>query len=169
MTIKFISVNEAILRYEISQNKVRKVIKDAKGTEHVKQAKIKGKHGFKYLISVDYLDTMFNPVNEVRTNQKQGKNEVETDNQLVIQLKTENNRLSNQIDKQNETIKELTTTLQEQQKIVIAQSLQISRLSEPKGFTPGEKITPGKTYNFESIIIVILVCCIVAVLVFLFT
>lgn len=78
MTTEFISVLDAVTRYDVSQNKIRKIVKDNKGTENVKQVAIKGKHGFKYLISVNYLDTMFTPVNKAKTKQKRSKNEVKT-------------------------------------------------------------------------------------------
>ena len=173
MANEFISINEAVTKYGISQNKARKLVKDNKETKHIKQAKIKGKHGFKYLISVAYLDDMFTTTNKDKTKVKQGENEDKTrvkDNQLVIQLQTENKRLSNQIDKQNETIKDLTTTLQNQQKVVIAQSLQISRLSEP--ITNHQKSGPENNQRqiltFENIMIMVLVGCIIAIVVYLF-
>ena len=134
MTTEFISVLDAVTRYNLSQNKIRKIVKDNKGTENVKQVAIKGKHGFKYLISVNYLDTMFTPVNKAKTKQKQGKNEVKTDleqsNQLVIQLRTENKRLNNQIENQNKVIENLSDTIKDQNKVIVAQAMQVHQLTE---------------------------------------
>lgn len=177
MTKEFISISEAVTVYKTSQNKVRKIVNDNKGTGNIKTVEIKGKHGFKYLISVAYLDALFTPVNEAETKQKQSVNEAETklkqdnqlDNQLVIQLQETNKQLSNIVTSQQTTIKDLTNTLQEQNKIIVGQSLQIHRLSEPSMERQGPgvtKIEPGTT-KFELLIITVLVVCIVIVVVYL--
>ena len=195
MATKFISISEAVTRYKISQNKVRKIVKEQKGTVNVQTVEIKGKHGFKYLVSVAYLDTMFITVNKVETKLKQSDNEPETrlkqdnqldsqnkrtdsqiDNRLIKQLQETNKQLSDTVTSQQTTIKDLTTTLQEQQKIVIAQSLQIGVLSEGTSHhrmtkeskkDEGIKAETKKTPTIELLIITVLVVCIVAVIAFL--
>jgi DNA anti-recombination protein RmuC len=193
MTKEFISISDAVTRYKISQNKLRKLVKDNKGTNHVQTVEITGKHGFKYLISVAYLDAMFTPVNKVETSLKQGRNEHKTsikqdnqadnqkqsnnnqaDNRLIKQLQETNKQLSDTVTSQQTTIKDLTNTLQEQNKIIVAQSLQIHRLSEPTTTErwneppPNENIKQGSgTSKIELLIITILVVCIVATIVFL--
>jgi len=196
MNNQFISINEAVTRYKISQSKLRKIIKELDGTANVQKVAIQGRHGFKYLISVQYLDALFNVVTEPKNEPKNDNNTGSLHDVLIKQLTDENKQLNNQINKQFETIKDLTTTLQEQNKIVIAQSLQISRLSEPPmerqrwnatdGTPPSErwnateqnqienekhKTGPNDTkkmLTIELLIISILVVCIVAVTVYLF-
>lgn len=130
MTTEFISVLDAVAKYDVSQNKIRKIVKDNKGTANVKKVAIKGKHGFKYLISVDYLNTLF----EVETKPKQGKNEVTTDleqsNQLVKLLQTTNKRLNNQIENQNKVIENLSNTIKDQNKVIVAQAMQVHQLTK---------------------------------------
>jgi hypothetical protein len=182
MTNEFISISEAVTRYKISQNKVRRLVRDNKGTNHVQMVEIEGKHGFKYLISVAYLNDMFAPLNKAETSLKQSKNEPKTkikqdnqlDNRLIIQLQETNKQLSDTVTSQQTTIKDLTNTLQEQNKIIVAQSLQIHRISEPttERWTepppPNKKIKqlPG-SLNIELLIITILVVCIVIVIAYL--
>lgn len=71
---QIISISDAVTKYDVSQNKIRKIVKSEINTNHVQKVAIKGKHGFKYLISIDYLNALF----EVETKQEQGKNEVKT-------------------------------------------------------------------------------------------
>ena len=153
----YISINDAVTTYKISQSKLRKKIKELDGTVHVKKTAIKGRHGFKYLISVAYLDSLFGIVT---TSENESKSD-SLDNVLIIQLTSENKQLINQVDKQFETIKGLTNTIQEQNKIVIAQSLQIHRLNEPVTIKNDNKLT------IENWIITILVICIVIVIIYL--
>jgi hypothetical protein len=192
---EFISISDAVTRYKISQNKLRKIIREQKGSKNVNTSKIEGKHGFKYLISVAYLDAMFTPVNKVETSLKQGRNEPKTslkqdnqadnqkqsnnnqlDNRLIKQLQETNNQLSRTVTSQQTTIKDLTNTLQEQNKIIVAQSLQIHRLSEPTTRERWNATEPPQSENIkqgpgtskiELLIITILVVCIVATIVFL--
>ena len=152
----YISINEAVTTYKISQSKLRKKIKELDGTVHVKKTAIKGRHGFKYLISVAYLDSLFGIVT---TSENESKSD-SLDNVLIIQLTSENKQLINQVDKQFETIKGLTNTIQEQNKIVIAQSLQIHRLGEPLPVS-------NSKLNIENLIISVLVVCIVIVIIYL--
>mgnify|MGYP003676956368 FL=1 len=76
------------------------------------------------------------------------------------QLISENKQLTNTVNKQFETIKSLTNTIQEQNKIVIAQSLQIHRLGEPLPVS-------NSKLNIENLIISVLVVCIVIVIIYL--
>ena len=193
MTNEFISISEAVTRYKVSQNKLRKIVKEQKESKHVQTVEIKGKHGFKYLISIAYLDNLFTVVNEPKTSLKQSSNEVETelkrgdnqnshfdnqnnqfDNRLIKQLQETNKQLSDTVTSQQTTIKDLTNTLQEQNKIIVAQSLQIHRLSEPTTTerwnepttTEKSKQLPG-SLNIELLIISVLVVCIVIVIIYL--
>jgi hypothetical protein len=152
----YISINDAVTTYKISQSKLRKIVKSLNGTNHVKKTQITGRHGFKYLISVAYLDSL---LSDVRTTQNDTQSD-SLDNVLIIQLTSENKQLINQVDKQFETIKGLTNTIQEQNKIVIAQSLQIHRLGEPLPVS-------NSKLNIENWIITILVICIVIVIIYL--
>jgi DNA-binding transcriptional regulator GbsR (MarR family) len=152
----YISINDAVTTYKISQSKLRKIVKSLNGTKHVKKTQITGRHGFKYLISVAYLDSL---LSDVKTSEINSKNE-NLDNVLIIQLTSENKQLINQVDKQFETIKGLTNTIQEQNKIVIAQSLQIHRLGEPLPVS-------NSKLNIENLIISVLVICIVIVIIYL--
>jgi uncharacterized coiled-coil protein SlyX len=172
MISKYISIKDVVARYEISTSKARKIVNQYKDTKHVQTSKINGRHGFKYQISIEFLDELLKVAPD-----KQAPNKAEKfDNTLVNQLQATNNQLSNQIDTQNDIIKNLTTTLQEQQKVVVAQSLQISRLSErtttePQWNNPTPEPTPDtkKTTTIELLIVVVLVVCIVAVIIYLFT
>ena len=155
MNNQYISINDTVTTYKISQSKVRKIIKKLDGTVHIKKAEIKGRYGFKYLISVAYLDSL---LSDVRTTQNDTQSD-SLDNVLIIQLTSENKQLINQVDKQFETIKGLTNTIQEQNKIVIAQSLQIHRLNEP--------VTIKNDSKIENLIISVLVVCIVIVIIYL--
>ena len=153
----YISINDAVTTYKISQSKLRKIVKSLNGTKHVKKTQITGRHGFKYLISVSYLDSL---LSDVKTSEINSKNE-NLDNALNSQLISENKQLTNTVNKQFETIKSLTSTIQEQNKIVIAQSLQIHRLNEPVTIKNDSKLT------IENLIITILVICIVIVIIYL--
>ena len=155
----YISINDAVTTYKISQSKLRKIVKSLNGTNHVKKTQITGRHGFKYLISVAYLDSL---LSDVKTSEINSKNE-NLDNALNSQLISENKQLTNTVNKQFETIKSLTNTIQEQNKIVIAQSLQIHRLNEPH-----DHDTNKKTLTIELLIISVLMICIVIVIIYLF-
>jgi uncharacterized coiled-coil protein SlyX len=165
MISKYISIKDVVARYEISTSKVRKIVNEYKHTANVQTSKINGRHGFKYQISIEFLDELLKVAPD-----KQAPNKAEKfDNTLVNQLQATNNQLSNQIDTQNDIIKNLTTTLQEQQKVVVAQSLQISRLSE-RTTEQWNEPTPDtkKTTTIELLIIVVLLICIVAAIIYLF-
>ena len=151
----YISISDAANKYKVSSAKIRKIVKSNIDTKDVKKTAIKGRHGFKYLISVAYLDSLFGIVT---TSENESKSD-SLDNVLIIQLTSENKQLINQVDKQFETIKGLTNTIQEQNKIVIAQSLQIHRLNEP--------VTIKNDSKIESLIISVLVVCIVIVIIYL--
>jgi hypothetical protein len=184
MITKFISINEAVTRYKISQTKLRKIVKDNQETKHIQKVAITGRYGFKYLISVQYLDSLFNVVTEPKNKPKQEFSQDNQNERLIKQLQQSNYQLSDTITSQQTTIKDLTTTLQDQQKIVIAQSLQISRLSEPQMERPNERTTAPnhiefenskvgpdnnkKTVTIELLIITVLVVCIVFVIAYLF-
>jgi hypothetical protein len=155
MNNQYISINDTVTTYKISQSKVRKIIKKLDGTVHIKKAEIKGRYGFKYLISVAYLDSL---LSDVKTPQNDTENDY-LDNALNSQLISENKQLTNTVNKQFETIKGLTNTIQEQNKIVIAQSLQIHRLNEP--------VTIKNDSKIENLIISVLVVCIVIVIIYL--
>jgi polyhydroxyalkanoate synthesis regulator phasin len=171
MESKYISIKDVVARYEISTSKARKIVNEYKHTANVQTSKINGRHGFKYQISIEFLDELLKVAPD-----KQAPNKAEKfDNTLVNQLQATNNQLSNQIDTQNDIIKNLTTTLQEQQKVVVAQSLQISRLSErtttePQWNNPSDQgpTTTKKTTTIELLIIVVLLICIVAAIAYLF-
>jgi uncharacterized coiled-coil protein SlyX len=167
MISKYISIKDVVARYEISTSKVRKIVNEYKHTANVQTSKINGRHGFKYQISIEFLDELLKVAPD-----KQAPNKAENfDSDLVNQLQATNNQLCKQVDTQNDIIKNLTTTLQEQQKVVVAQSLQISRLSERTTTEPQwNNPTPDKkkTTTIELLIIVVLLICIVAVIIYLF-
>lgn len=165
MESKYISIKDVVARYEISTSKARKIVNQYKDTKHVQTSKINGRHGFKYQISIEFLDELLKVAPD-----KQAPNKAENfDSDLVNQLQATNNQLCKQVDTQNDIIKNLTTTLQEQQKVVVAQSLQISRLSE-RTTEQWNEPTPDtkKTTTIELLIIVVLLICIVAVIIYLF-
>jgi transposase len=172
MESKYISIKDIVTRYEISTAKARKIVNQYKHTANVQTSKINGRHGFKYQISIEFLDELLKVAPDKQTPNKAEK----FDNTLVNQLQATNNQLCKQVETQNAIIKNLTTTLQEQQKVVIAQSLQISRLSErtttePQWNNPSDQgPTPDtkKTTTIELLIIVVLLICIVAVIIYLF-
>jgi len=159
----YISINDAVTTYKISQSKLRKIVKSLNGTNHVKKTQITGRHGFKYLISVAYLDSL---LSDVRTTQNDTKSD-SLDNALNSQLISENKQLTNTVNKQFETIKSLTNTIQEQNKIVIAQSLQIYRLGEPDSIK-NDNIKSDKIMTIETLIVIILLSCIVVIIFYLF-
>jgi uncharacterized coiled-coil protein SlyX len=172
MISKYISIKDVVARYEISTSKARKIVNQYKDTKHVQTSKINGRHGFKYQISIEFLDELL----KVAPDKQAPPLAEKFDNTLLIQLQTTNNQLCKQVETQNDIIKNLTTTLQEQQKVVIAQSLQISRLSERTNEQHAqwnnEPAGPGndnkKTTTIELTIIVVLVVCIVAAVYYLF-
>ena len=98
MNNQYISINDTVTTYKISQSKVRKIIKKLDGTVHIKKAEIKGRYGFKYLISVAYLDSL---LSDVKTTQNDTKSD-SLDNALIIQLTSENKQLINQVDRLGE-------------------------------------------------------------------
>ena len=159
MNNQYISINDTVTTYKISQSKVRKIIKKLDGTVHIKKAEIKGRYGFKYLISVAYLDSL---LSDVKTTQNDS-----LDNALNSQLISENKQLTNTVNKQFETIKSLTNTIQEQNKIVVAQSLQIYRLGEPVAIK-NDNIKSDKIMTIETLIVIILLSCIVVIIFYLF-
>jgi uncharacterized coiled-coil protein SlyX len=168
MESKYISIKDVVARYEISTSKARKIVNQYKHTANVQTSKINGRHGFKYQISIEFLDELLKVAPD-----KQAPNKAEKfDNTLVNQLQATNNQLCKQVETQNDIIKNLTTTLQEQQKVVIAQSLQISRLSERTNEQHAQwnEPTPDtkKTTTIELLIIVVLLICIVAAIAYLF-
>lgn len=183
---EFISISDAVTQYKVSQNKIRKIVKDNARTNFIKTVPITGKSGFKYLISTSFLDSVFG-IGKAETSQKQGINEPKTDfkqdNQLIIQLQSENKQLSNQINRQNETIDKLTDTISEQNKVIISQSMQIYQLTTATEPPPNERATAPNQIHFENskvgpdntkkmltielLIISILVVCIVVIIAFL--
>jgi uncharacterized coiled-coil protein SlyX len=174
MESKYISIKDVVARYEISTSKARKIVNEYKHTANVQTSKINGRHGFKYQISIEFLDELL----KVAPDKQAPPLAEKFDNTLLIQLQTTNNQLCKQVDTQNDIIKNLTTTLQEQQKVVIAQSLQISRLSERTSSNeqhaqwnnPSDQgpTTTKKTTTIELLIIVVLLICIVAAIAYLF-
>jgi len=188
----FLSISDATKIYKVSSNTLRKLVKDNLESEHIKTVAIKSRHGFKYLISISFLNSLYmlkagitkdtknsNTKNSIDTKNSNGsdtKNSNESDTKFINQLQATNNQLCKQVDTQNDIIKNLTTTLQEQQKVVVAQSLQISRLSErtssnePQWNEPSDQgpTTTKKTTTIELLIIVVLLICIVAAIAYLF-
>ena len=177
MSSDFISINDAAAKYQISQNKVRKLVKENKGTKHVKTVGIKGKHGFKYLISVSYLDAIFYPTNEPSHQRAKPKQDINLDNQnnqnnnqlIIHQITSENKRLSNQIESQIKVIENLSNTIKDQNKVIISQSMQVHQLTERTTTEPTKiRTTEPQILTFENIMVFVLVCCMVAVIVYLF-
>jgi uncharacterized coiled-coil protein SlyX len=183
----FLSISDATKIYKVSSNTLRKLVKDNLESEHIKTFAIKSRHGFKYLISISFLNSLYmlktgitkdtknsNTKNSIDTKNSNGsdtKNSNESDTKFINQLQATNNQLCKQVETQNDIIKNLTTTLQEQQKVVVAQSLQISRLSERTTTEPQwNNPTPDKkkTTTIELLIIVVLLICIVAAIAYLF-
>lgn len=166
MNNQFISINEASKLYNVSSNTIRKIVTSNKDTKHVKTEKIKGKHGFKYLISIEYLNSIYNGTNTEREPKTDIKNDFKSSNQSSNQFDNQSsNLISNQIDKQNQIIDKLTDTIQEQNKVIVSQSMQIHQLT-----TTTERATERATEssNVETLIILVLVVCIVAVIIYLF-
>jgi hypothetical protein len=172
-TNEFISISEAVKRYDVSSTKIRKIIKDKEGSEHTKKIEIKGKHGFKYVVSTSYLNELFTPVNRVQTGFKQSSNEDKTgfkqgsneDNQLNSQLNNENKQLYIQLNQQNEIITSLTSTVKDLNKVIVAQAMQVHQLASSIGEDQG----PKKTATIEYLIVTVLVICIIVIIIYLLT
>jgi uncharacterized coiled-coil protein SlyX len=197
----FLSISDATKIYKVSSNTLRKLVKDNLESEHIKTFAIKSRHGFKYLISISFLDSLYKAKTDSKQTANFGSTNLDSDtkigntkqdsstknsstkigsndNRFIKQLQETNKQQSDTITSQQTTIKDLTTTLQEQQKVVIAQSLQISRLSERTSSNepmeqwnnPSDQgpTTTKKTTTIELLIIVVLLICIVAVIIYLF-
>ena len=156
MNNQFLSITDAAEHYQVSINTIRRIVQKIKHTEHVKQVSIKGRHGFKYVVSVNYLDSIYNSKNSSNNNQKDNQLNNQNDNQL--------NNLQRQVDRQNVIIEKLTDTVNEQNKVIISQSMQIHQLTTTTTTAPAEH---GRT-TFENVVISILVVCIIAIMLYLF-
>jgi len=55
----FLSISDATKIYKVSSNTLRKLVKDNLDTEHIKTVAIKSRHGFKYLISISFLNSLY--------------------------------------------------------------------------------------------------------------
>lgn len=184
---EFISISDAVTTYKVSSNKIRKLVKENKGLENIKKVAINGKHGFKYLISVDYLNTLFNATNKPKTSLKQGKNEVETeskqdkqlDNRLINQLQATNKQLSTQIESQSKVIENLSNTIKDQNKVIVAQAMQVHQLNElsssdrshhqhtntTSNTSDIKLITSDKTNNKPSVLYFVIVALVMLIIV----
>jgi len=183
---EFISISDAAKKYKVSSNTLRKLVKDNLDSEHIKTFAIKSRHGFKYVVSISFLNSLYMLKTGITKDTKNSntKNSIDTknsngsDTKFINQLQATNKQQSDTITSQQTTIKDLTTTLQEQQKVVVAQSLQISRLSERTSSNeqhaqwsePSDQgpTTTKKNTTIELLIIVFLLICIVAVIIYLF-
>lgn len=169
MITKFISISDASKMFNVSSNTIRKIVRTNKDTEHVKTEQIRGKHGFKYVVSIDYLDSIYNsdsePKTDVKNDFKSSNQNNQIDNQINNQIDNQIKQLNKQVDNQNNIIDKLTDTIQEQNKIIVSQSMQIYQLT-----TTTEQQPPSKEQNnsnFEKIIISILIVCIIIVIAYL--
>lgn len=174
MNNQFISINEASKLFDVSSNTIRKIIKSNIDTDNVKTEPIKGKHGFKYVVSIEYLNSIYNNQSierEPKTDLKNGfkssnqnnKFDRQNNNQIDRQIDRQIDKLNNQIDKQNQIIDKLTDTINEQNKVIVSQSMQIYQLT-----SSSSSDTEPPSSNVETLIIVVLVLCIVAVIIYLF-
>lgn len=162
MNNQFLSINDAAKYYDVSSNTIRRIVYKIKHTQHIKQIEIKGRHGFKYLISMQYLDSIYNNQSNNNNNQNDNQLNNQNDNQNDNQL----NNLQRQIDNQNQIIDKLTDTIQEQNKVIISQSMQIHQLTTT---TTKMNADEQEQYSFfEKLIISVLVIVILAVCFFLF-
>ena len=162
MNNQFLSITDAAEHYQVSSNTIRRIVQKIKHTEHVKKVAIKGRHGFKYLISVQYLDSIYN--SQGKSNNNQNNNQF--DNQLNNQNDNLIDNLNNQIDKQNQIIDKLTDTIKDQNKVIVSQSMQIHQLTSTANKTNAPE---QEQYSlFEKLIISVLVIVILAVCYFLF-
>ena len=158
MNNQFLSITDAAEHYQVSANTIRRIVQKIKHTQHIKQTAIKGRHGFKYLISMQYLDSIYNSQGKSNNNQNDNQLNNQNDNQL--------NNLQRQIDNQNQIIDKLTDTIQEQNKVIISQSMQIHQLTTT---TTKMNADEQEQYSlFEKLIISVLVIVILAVCYFLF-
>lgn len=162
MNDKFISIKEATEIYKVSNNTIRKIIKSNIATDHVKTEPIKNRYGFKYLISVSFLDSLYGGKTSTEP-PSHHEHTTTLNNQLITKL---NNQIDNQqkiIDNQQKTINSLSDTIKDQNKVIVSQSIQIYQL-RPSTTTS----TEPPNDNIETLIIVVLVVCIVAVIIYLF-
>lgn len=159
MNNQFLSINDAAKYYDVSANTIRRIILKNANSKHVQKISIQGKHGFKYLISVQYLDSIYNK-QEVKQIDKQ----IDRQNDDSIDRQIEG--LNKQIDRQNDVIEKLTDTIKEQNKVIVSQSMQIHQLTS----TASKMNAPEEEqYSFfEKLIISVLVIVILAVCFFMF-
>jgi len=150
MNNQFLSITDAAKYYDVSANTIRRIIQKNADSKHVQKISIQGKHGFKYLISVQYLDSIYNK-QEVKQIDRQ------IDNSFDRQIEG----LNRQIDRQNNVIEKLTDTINEQNKVIISQSMQIHQLTS----TASKMNAPEEQQNsfFEKLIISVLVIVILAI------
>lgn len=198
MESTFLSINDAAKMYNVSSNTIRKIVKANINTGHVRTEQIKGKHGFKYLVSVELLNTVSTSqksqnvlnsylnrtqialnshlnrtqtvLNSYSNQEQQSKKQVlnENDNHQISKLESENKQLSKQIVKQNEIIDKLTDTISEQNKVIVSQSMQIHQLSERAGATIESNHREQKGTNIENFVIAFLIVFICLFLLYAF-
>lgn len=162
MINEFISISDAAKRYDVSTNTIRKIVRSNVDTDFIQKVAIKGKHGFKYLVSTKLLDNINKPKSEQNytKNQAESKeNETvndgkqfdnENSSQFVSNLVNENKQLNKRIDKQNQIIEKLTDTISEQNKVIISQAMQVHQLTEQTTHHPTEHPTEQKTNDTSN-------------------
>jgi len=166
MSNQFISINDASKLFKVSTNTIRKIVRNNVDTKNVQKQAIKGKHGFKYVISIDYLNSIYNDNKLLKNDTTNVKNDYSSNKQSSNEIDTQIDKLYKQIDKQNVIIEKLTDTISEQNKVIISQSMQVHQLTSSN--EQKQKRQDLTYFNLESIIIVVLVVCIVAVVAYLF-
>lgn len=170
MSNQFVSINDASKLFKVSTNTIRKIVRNNVDTSHVQKQAIKGKHGFKYVISIDYLNSIYNDNKLLKNDTTNVKNDYSSNKQSSNEIDTQSSKqidkLYKQIDKQNLIIEKLTDTVSEQNKIIVAQSMQVHQLTSSNELK--QKRQDLTYFNLESIIIIVLVVCIVAVIAYLF-
>jgi uncharacterized coiled-coil protein SlyX len=71
----FLSISDATKIYKVSSNTLRKLVKDNLDSEHIKTVAIKSRHGFKYVVSISFLNSLY----KTKTDSKQTANNDKTD------------------------------------------------------------------------------------------
>jgi len=166
MSNQFVSISDASKLFKVSTNTIRKIVRNNVDTNHVQKIAIKGKHGFKYVVSIDYLNSIYNDNKLLKNDTTNVKNDYSSNKQSSNEIDTQIDKLYKQIGKQNVIIEKLTDTISEQNKVIISQSMQVHQLTSSN--EQKQKRQDLTYFNLESIIIIVLVVCIVAVIAYLF-
>ncbi|MGB1284809.1 MAG: hypothetical protein ACPG44_10170, partial [Polaribacter sp.] len=82
---EWLSVAEVVGNSNLSQNKVRRLVKNNINTDKVKKQKIDGKHGFKYLLHKSLIGNVFLEKEKVTIEKRKTSNHI-----YLIKIKNQN-------------------------------------------------------------------------------